>query len=199
MASLPVLPPALVLEDHPIVADFLALSLRTMGVPAVHVAGSVADGLALTARYGIGIAVVDWALPVASGLQYVRPSSAAGVRCLVITGLPTLGLVREVMAAGAVGVVTKQGPSHAINRTLRALLAGGDELYDEVTRGMAARQLPAPARDMLGAMAIGQPAPRNRIRKELAATVDIGTPWAIGAAAYAHRAVGDDMARGMVA
>ena len=117
----------LVADDHP------ALLLAVSGYLAQHgfdVVGPAEDGdrtVAMAARERPELALVDYRMPRARGVEFVRRLKAASpeTQVAVYTAEADESLVEELLAAGASAVVLKEAPLPDLVRALRAILHGG--------------------------------------------------------------------------
>lgn len=119
---------ALIVDDHPLFCDALAMTLRgPIGIPEVEAVGTL--GLAL-ARLAAGplpdVVVLDLNLPDVHGLDgVVRLRQAVpGVPIVVVSSLDELRVVRAALKAGVNAFV----PKHAEREEFRAA-------FDSIARG----------------------------------------------------------------
>jgi len=127
-AAAPPFAHALVIDDHPLFCDALALTLRGLiGVDRVDTASTL--GAALD-RIGAGpvpdILLLDLDLPDVEGLDgLIRLRAAAPeVPVLVVTSMSEPRLVAAALAAGAAGFLPKHSGREVFGAALRALAAG---------------------------------------------------------------------------
>jgi len=114
----------IVVDDHEIVRNGLLATLR--GVPRLRVvggAGNAADALDLAGRKRPDIALVDLRLPDMSGDELCRELIAAvpTTRVVIHTTYLSEETVRNALAAGAAGYVTKAAGVPELIRTLSEL------------------------------------------------------------------------------
>jgi DNA-binding NarL/FixJ family response regulator len=145
-----VTPSALIVDDHGVLADGLAMALEAEGLPAtVHVPTS-ADGIleaVAEAEPNLVLLDLDLGLDRGSGVDLVGPLRALGPRVLVLTGSTDRLVHARCLEAGAAGVASKAEPFDrlldAIRRTARGEPAMGrrrrEELLDELRRERATR------------------------------------------------------------
>lgn len=132
----------LVADDHP------ALLLAVSGYLAEYgfeVVGPAEDGdraVATAERERPELALVDYRMPRAGGVELVRRVKAASptTQVAVYTAEADESLVEELLAAGASAVVLKEAPLPDLVRALRAILQGGSYVDAAVAgRSPAAR------------------------------------------------------------
>jgi DNA-binding NarL/FixJ family response regulator len=140
----------LIVDDHGVLADGLAMALRAEGLPAkVHVPSS-ADGILAAVgeeRPDLVLLDLDLGLERGSGVDLVGPLVELGPRVLVLTGSTDRVVHARCLEAGAAGVSSKAEPFDrlldAIRRAARGEPAIGrrrrEELLDELRRDRAAR------------------------------------------------------------
>jgi DNA-binding NarL/FixJ family response regulator len=140
---------ALIVDDHGVLADGLAMALNAEGLPAkVHVPASAEGVLAAVTEESPQLVILDLDLGLDhGGVDLVAPVRELGPRVLVLTGSTDRLVHARCIEAGAAGVASK-GDSFdqlldAIRRTARGDLAMGrlrrEELLDELRRARAAR------------------------------------------------------------
>jgi DNA-binding NarL/FixJ family response regulator len=115
--------PVLLVDDHRVFTDALALSLSAQ--PDLCVAGAAhtaRDGLAMAAAIDFAVAIVDLDLPDADGLTVIerirtlRPPA----RLLILTAHPRADLAERALAAGAAGFLAKDGALDQILAAVRS-------------------------------------------------------------------------------
>jgi len=119
---------ALIVDDHPLFCDALALTLRAVaGIGMIETAGSLARALVrVEAPPPVDIVVLDLDLPDVDGLDgLLRMRGAApDVPVLVVSSMGGDDLVGAVMAAGASGFVPKHSGRESFRAAFDALRAG---------------------------------------------------------------------------
>ena len=117
----------LVADDHPALVAAVTLFLEEAGYQIV---GPAADGLralALLEQERPELALVDLHMPRLEGTELIRRLMAASpdTALAVYTADSDGATAREVLAAGATGVLLKEAPIADLGRALEALLRGG--------------------------------------------------------------------------
>jgi DNA-binding NarL/FixJ family response regulator len=141
---------ALIVDDHGVLADGLAMALEAEGLPAkVHVPASPEGILAAVAEDQPHLVLLDLDLGLerGSGVDLVGPLRALGPQVLVLTGSTDRLVHARCLEAGASGVSSKAEPFDrlldAIRRTARGEPAIGrrrrEELLDELRQDRASR------------------------------------------------------------
>lgn len=130
----------LIADDHPLVRDALARTLRALEPQAELVeagdfstaAAALADAAAAAAALADPkpppmLAVLDLRMPGMQGTDGVRRLHAMhpGVRLMVLSGEDEPAVIRAAYAAGAVAFVPKSEPPEVLQQALRAVLDGG--------------------------------------------------------------------------
>jgi DNA-binding NarL/FixJ family response regulator len=121
----------LVVDDHPIVRDGLAVLLEQLGPDTVVLqVGEAARALAMAVEHAdLDIVILDIALPGMDGLRAlsefgrVRPE----LPVIVISASEDARDVREALAKGALGYVPKSASQHTLLSAIRLVLDG--DLY----------------------------------------------------------------------
>jgi len=151
-------PVALIVDDHPLFCDAMALTLRAVaGFAAVEVAHRLDSALATLDK---GLApdaiVLDLDLPDVEGLDgllRLRASHSAPV--MVVSSMADDRMIAAAMAAGAAGFVPKHSGREAFRAAFRALAEGRPYLPEGYTP-------PDPGRESGGAEAVARLAQLTR-------------------------------------
>lgn len=145
---------ALVIDDHPLFCDALALTLRgLMGVARVETAQTLAAALArLDAGPQPDIALLDLDLPDVEGLDGLLRLRAAApdMPVLIVTSMSDPRLIEAALAAGAAGFVPKHSGREAFRTAFQRLAEGQRHLPEGYEPPQGARD---PAADALGRLA----------------------------------------------
>ncbi|MGQ0573781.1 MAG: response regulator transcription factor [Pseudonocardia sp.] len=118
-----------IVDDHALFAQGLALLLESRAGDRFVVAGSTTTGegaVALVGREGADIAIVDLALPPLGGVETIRRISTAYPRTnvLALSGTEDLMLAAAALRAGAAGFLGKSADPDVLVAPLLAIAAG---------------------------------------------------------------------------
>ena len=119
---------ALVIDDHPLFCDALAMTLRSVaGIEAIARAGRLSDALVAIARDGPpDLVVLDLNLPDVDGMSgLVRLRAAGPSPVLVVSSMTDDRVIGAALAAGARGYVPKHSRRDVFRAALAALAQGG--------------------------------------------------------------------------
>lgn len=139
----------LIADDHPLVRDALARTVRELAAEVqVHEAGDLAALLRLAAD-GADLALVDLNMPGMDGVAGLRSlrDAAPTLPLVVASGQEDPMTIRAVLAAGAVGFIPKSERAEVLLGALRLVQAGGTYVPPRMLDGTAR---PPPA-DLQGA------------------------------------------------
>lgn len=119
---------ALIVEDHPLFGEALAMTLRSyVGIERIVVAGQLAGALQrLTEAPLPDVILLDLHLPDVTGMDgLIRLRQAAGaVPVVVVSSLADARVIGAAMAAGAAGFVPKHSQRETFRAAFAALRAG---------------------------------------------------------------------------
>jgi DNA-binding NarL/FixJ family response regulator len=126
-----------IVDDHALFAEGLALLLESRAGADFLVAGSTTAGeeaVALVGRHGADIAIVDLALPPLGGVETIRRVKAAypATRVLALSGTEDLELAAAALRAGADGYLGKSADPEVLVAPLLAMVAGVRVLRPEL-------------------------------------------------------------------
>ncbi|MCC5970379.1 MAG: response regulator transcription factor [Pararhodobacter sp.] len=131
---------ALIVDDHPLFCDALALTLRALaGVGEVETAHTLSAALMrIEAPPSPDLVLLDLDLPDVEGLEgLLRLRSAApGLPVLVVSSMTDTRLIEAALAAGASGFVPKHSGRDAFRAAIDALAAGQRYLPDDFVPGI---------------------------------------------------------------
>lgn len=128
-----------IIDDHDIVRRGVGTILNGVaGIEVVGSAGDLAGALGIQQRLRPDVVLVDITMPGTSGMEVVRELRRHDpqARYLVLTGMRDEGLICEVLAAGAVGAVSKSDPTEKLIAAIYRASSGAP-LYDEATLARA--------------------------------------------------------------
>jgi DNA-binding NarL/FixJ family response regulator len=126
-----------IVDDHALFAQGLALLLESRAGEAFSVAGSATAGeeaVALVGRHRADIAIIDLALPPLGGVETIRRVRAAypATRILALSGTEDLELAAAALRAGADGYLGKSADPEVLVAPLLAIVAGVRVLRPEL-------------------------------------------------------------------
>ena len=118
----------LVVEQHPLFAEALALCIRT-AMPEADIlqAGDLAEAkLALYEEKDFELILLDLSLPDASGLEGLIELRKLFPRVpvIIISALADQGVIRNAIVCGAAGVIAKSATKDAVLQVIADVLAG---------------------------------------------------------------------------
>ncbi len=118
-----------IVDDHALFAQGLALLLESRAGDRFVVAGSATAGeeaVALVGREGADIAIIDLALPPLGGVETIRRVSAAypDTAILALSGTEDLDLAAAALRAGASGFLGKSADPEVLVAPLLTIAAG---------------------------------------------------------------------------
>ena len=170
----------LIADDHPLLRDALARTLRAVEPDAVVVEAGDFDAAvsALQAQPAPDLALVDLHMPgmrALDGVQRLRRLFPA-LALAVASGDDDPAQMRAVLAAGAVGFLPKADAPALLQQALRLLLAGGSYLPPQALAGARAGAAPPPGaaaltpRQLDVLRCLGRGDPNKVIARELGLT-----------------------------
>jgi DNA-binding NarL/FixJ family response regulator len=162
-------------DDHALVADGIALLLRTLD-PQIRVTTYHSAEAMLAAVPGwsdVGLVLLDLALPDAQGMDGITRLRALrdDLAIVVLSGLSDRATVLRALDAGAMGFIPKSAPTQLMTQALRVVAQGGIFVPDVAIGVIASRaggQRPSLTRrqwDVLYAVLQGKP--NKRIARDL--------------------------------
>jgi DNA-binding NarL/FixJ family response regulator len=118
-----------IVDDHALFSQGLALLLESRAGDAFVVAGSTTageDAVALVGREAADIAIVDLALPPLGGVTTIRRLTAAypATKVLALSGTEDIGLAAAALRAGATGFLGKSADPDVLVAPLLTIAAG---------------------------------------------------------------------------
>jgi DNA-binding NarL/FixJ family response regulator len=144
----------LVVDDHRVVAETFRMAIDVEDdVECVGLAGSAEEALALVSELSPDVVVMDVRLPGVDGIEASRQIKALhpSVRVLIVSAYTGVDVVARAAAAGASGVLSKEGALADMVKALKT--AGGSRMIvDSLALDAPAPQDPArvtgPARNL---------------------------------------------------
>jgi DNA-binding NarL/FixJ family response regulator len=118
-----------IVDDHALFSQGLALLLESRAGDAFVVAGSTTAGeeaVALVGREAADIAIVDLALPPLGGVTTIRRVTTAypATKVLALSGTEDMGLAAAALRAGATGFLGKSADPDVLVAPLLTIAAG---------------------------------------------------------------------------
>jgi DNA-binding NarL/FixJ family response regulator len=129
-------------EDHDMVAEAIGLALAQADDMEVAArAGSIATGVADTARLRPDIVLLDRRLPDGDGISAIGRLTAAapGVRVLMLTAEASATAAARVARAGGAGLVLKSSGLRELVTAVREVAAGGVAFPPDLLAGVLDR------------------------------------------------------------
>lgn len=125
----------ILVDDHALVRDGVARLLEAQ--PDMQVVGSFGDPYAavrFAARHEPDVAIVDIAMPHASGIDVARQlrDASPGTGILVLTMHSNPEYVHQALLAGALGYVAKESAGPVLVEAIRSVHAGRRYLSDSL-------------------------------------------------------------------
>lgn len=115
----------LIVEDHWLMAESLALALRAEGFsPVVAPLRSSEEVLAVAAETRPAVVLLDLELPIGSGLGLISPLVNSETRVIIVSGSRSRVDIAAAIEAGAHGFIEKSRPLAQLIEAIRATLAG---------------------------------------------------------------------------
>lgn len=126
---------AVIADDHAILRQSIRSILERQD--GLSVVAEAADGLAaisLTRQHRPDLLTLDIAMPYAQGVDVFHEVRrwAPETRIVVFTGLSSVGLMSDLVAAGVDGVFSKAGDPDALAAAIPIILHGGKVVAPEV-------------------------------------------------------------------
>lgn len=131
-----------VVEDHPLVASGIAALLDVEDdLAVVACCGSIRDAVRAVDEHRPDVVLLDERLPDGRGSANVGRliASSPACRVLVVSAEPEAVLVRDALAAGCAGVLSKSGSATDLVRAVRSVAAGGVWFSADVLAGAVVR------------------------------------------------------------
>jgi DNA-binding NarL/FixJ family response regulator len=123
-------------DDHPVVREGLANLLEGAGLVIVGEADGVAGALEHPSLLQSDLVVVDLALGEESGIDLIRHLRKRNLAVLGYSMHERSDVIRQALAAGAEGYVTKREASGALLEGIRTVLSGSRFLSPRAVRAL---------------------------------------------------------------
>lgn len=115
----------LLVDDHPIISELLALNLAAEGFDVkVSPSLDVDEVLALAKEFEPGIVVLDLDLGETLSIPLIRPISSGGATVVVLTGMKEPALLGQCLEEGAIGVLSKESDFDSLRQAVIDAAAG---------------------------------------------------------------------------
>lgn len=119
------MPKAIVIDDSRAMRMLLARTLAQSGFDVVQAAGGQEGLDALGREHGVELVLVDWNMPLMSGLEFIvearKRSEFAGVKMIMVTTETEIEQMARALEAGADEYIMKPFTADAITDKLRLL------------------------------------------------------------------------------
>jgi DNA-binding NarL/FixJ family response regulator len=137
------------IDDHALVREGVSRLLEVQ--PDMQVIGSFGEGspaVVFAAEHEPDVAIVDVAMPQASGIDVVRQlrEASADTHVLVLSMHSNPQYVHQALLAGALGYVAKESAGPVLVEAVREVQAGRRYLSESIGREALQRYLEDPAR-----------------------------------------------------
>ncbi|MGF1606947.1 MAG: LuxR C-terminal-related transcriptional regulator [Rhodothalassiaceae bacterium] len=120
-------PAAVIADDHELVRTALAGLVAEAGLRIAGEAGDGLEAIRLVKSLRPHLLLLDIAMPGAKGIEVFTEARrwSPDTRVLVLTGLSSLGLLRQFVQSDVEGLVLKQQRLEAVRAALSCVLQGG--------------------------------------------------------------------------
>ena len=132
----------LLVEDHPMFRDHLAILIRReLGLEVCGGADNIRDAMELIEKLQPHLVILDMTLKGTSGLELIKDIKSRGVDCRVLVlSMHDENLYAErALRAGAMGYVCKNETSSEVVRAIRNVLEGRVHVSESMNAKLLAR------------------------------------------------------------
>ncbi len=129
----------LLIDDHPIIRESLGLTLRMQFPSAIITEAATAkDAMAALPGRRWSVVLLDLDLPDRSGLDLLKDvrNLAPGTPVLIFSGRSEAEYGRRVLAAGAMGFLSKLTPAPEIAAAVRRVLSGRKHISPDLAESI---------------------------------------------------------------
>ena len=141
----------LVADDHPLMREIISVRVALAGVKVVAEAANGEEALRHVRILKPELAVIDLDMPGMDGLEIVRliVETGAATRCLLYSGESKTAVIKQAIAIGASGYLSKTADQDMLASAIESVLAGrtfidpniAGSLFDPVRFDLTAREL----------------------------------------------------------
>ncbi|GJE19014.1 response regulator transcription factor [Methylobacterium marchantiae] len=134
----------LLVDDHPVVREgYGRLLERKAGYRVVAEAGDADEAYRLYQRHAPTLAIIDLALPGASGIAAARHIRQwdRHARILIVTMRQGTVMAVKAFEAGVAGYVSKSAPPREFLAAVETVLRGGRAMSEDIRAGLAEERL----------------------------------------------------------
>jgi len=144
MTKSPTVSRILIVDDHPLVREGIALRIGMF--PDLRVCGEAEtedEAFALVQQSNPDLVIIDISLKSGHGLELIKRISALhlSVKMLVVSGFQESLYAERVLRAGALGYLSKQESNAKLIDAIRTVLKGQRYVSAEITRRLVERAL----------------------------------------------------------
>jgi DNA-binding NarL/FixJ family response regulator len=136
----------LVVDDHPMMAEALALAMRTLDrATDVETAGDLRSAIALAGDEKYDLCLLDLGLPDCSGIDALTRLREAvpALPVVVVSGADDAEHVLKALDQGAMGYIPKTSPRNVLLSAVRLVASGGIYVPTEALKPREAEAAPA--------------------------------------------------------
>ncbi len=134
----------LIVDDHPMVREGLAMRISTQrDLTVCGEAASEDEALAMVQKTQPELVIVDISLKVGNGIDVIKrvKSDYPAVKLLVVSGYQESLYAERALRAGALGYLNKQESNDKVLEAIRTVLAGKRYVSAEITQRLVNQAL----------------------------------------------------------